>query len=105
MPITSRVCLCYYKNEPLMVNFKFAKFHCYQQNTVEEGIKKQKLWPSAEIITPTWIKSKLLSPKPKKKHTSIKERRIFYLNFFCQNESKFPICNCFKLEIFNTEQV
>jgi hypothetical protein len=43
MPITSRVCLCYYKNEPLMVNFKFAKFHCYQQNTVEEGIKKQKL--------------------------------------------------------------
>jgi hypothetical protein len=23
--------LCYYKNEPLMVNFKFAKFHCYQQ--------------------------------------------------------------------------
>jgi hypothetical protein len=21
----------YYKNEPLMVNFKFAKFHCYQQ--------------------------------------------------------------------------
>jgi hypothetical protein len=21
----------YYKNEPFMVNFKFAKFHCYQQ--------------------------------------------------------------------------
>jgi hypothetical protein len=26
-----QLCLCYYKNEPLMVNFKFAKFHCYQQ--------------------------------------------------------------------------
>jgi hypothetical protein len=25
------LCLCYYKNKPLMVNFKFAKFHCYQQ--------------------------------------------------------------------------
>jgi hypothetical protein len=25
------LCLCYYKNEPLMVNFKFSKFYCYQQ--------------------------------------------------------------------------
>jgi hypothetical protein len=41
MPITSRVCLCCYKNEPLMVNFKFAKFHCYQQNTVEEELKSR----------------------------------------------------------------
>jgi hypothetical protein len=23
--------ICYYKNEPFMVNFKFTKFHCYQQ--------------------------------------------------------------------------
>jgi hypothetical protein len=22
--------ICYYKNEPFMVNFKFTKFHCYQ---------------------------------------------------------------------------
>jgi hypothetical protein len=26
-----QLCLCYNKNEPFMVDFKFAKFHCYQQ--------------------------------------------------------------------------
>jgi hypothetical protein len=26
-----QVCLYYYKNEPSLVNFKFAKFHCHQQ--------------------------------------------------------------------------
>jgi hypothetical protein len=31
MSVMFMCCLCYYKNEPLMVNLKLAKFHCCQQ--------------------------------------------------------------------------
>jgi hypothetical protein len=39
----NRLCLRNYKNERLMVNFKFAKYHCYQQ--IQSFLVTGYIWP------------------------------------------------------------